>query len=31
MVSCATSESLLRLLFSALENPELHARFVSQP
>lgn len=30
-VSRATSESLLRVLFSALENPELHARFVWQP
>jgi taurine dioxygenase len=30
-VSRTTSESLLRLLFGALENPELHARFVWQP
>jgi taurine dioxygenase len=30
-VSRATSEGLLRLLFGALENPELHARFVWQP
>ena len=30
-VSRSTSEGLLRLLFGALENPELHARFVWQP
>lgn len=30
-VTRATSESLLRILFSALENPELQARFVWQP
>ena len=30
-VNRATGESLLRILFSALENPELHARFVWQP
>lgn len=30
-VNRATSESLLRILFAALENPELHARFVWQP
>jgi taurine dioxygenase len=30
-VSRGTSESLLRILFGALENPELHARFVWQP
>jgi taurine dioxygenase len=30
-VTRTTSESLLRLLFGALENPELHARFVWQP
>ncbi|MEI9948509.1 MAG: TauD/TfdA family dioxygenase [Pseudomonadota bacterium] len=30
-VSRTTSEGLLRLLFGALQNPELHARFVWQP
>ena len=30
-VSRPVGESLLRILFSALENPELHARFVWQP
>jgi len=30
-VTRGTSESLLRILFGALENPELHARFVWQP
>ena len=30
-VSRTTGESLLRILFGALENPELHARFVWQP
>lgn len=30
-VNRSTGESLLRILFSALENPELHARFVWQP
>lgn len=30
-VSRSTGESLLRILFGALENPELHARFVWQP
>lgn len=30
-VTRTTSESLLRILFGALENPELHARFVWQP
>lgn len=30
-MSRATSEGLLRVLFSARENPELYARFVWQP
>jgi taurine dioxygenase len=30
-VNRTTGESLLRILFGALENPELHARFVWQP
>lgn len=30
-VTRTTGESLLRILFAALENPELHARFVWQP
>lgn len=30
-VTRTTSESLLRLLFGALENPELHARFTWKP
>ena len=30
-VTRGTGESLLRILFGALENPELHARFVWQP
>jgi taurine dioxygenase len=30
-VTRTTGESLLRILFDALENPELHARFVWQP
>lgn len=30
-LSRTTSESLLRVLFHALENPELHARFVWRP
>lgn len=30
-VSRTTGESLLRILFGALENPELHARFVWEP
>jgi taurine dioxygenase len=30
-VTRTTGESLLRILFAALENPDLHARFVWQP